>query len=210
MDSMTRPLLLILLAGTLLPPLAAPAQVDETPEAVDSQRAIADMLVALEQDPNDWQARARLVQEYHALGRMEERDAARDSLLALRERGGVESLAEADFYCREVFAAAGYRVVGLEYFDLDGDTPLRYAWLVLDGASDEQRFMVTLGSSDHVNTVARERGEIAEGERLFHLDGYFDGDEHRAYAFFDGDPGYDVVRPTVVGIIRDEARSSAR
>ncbi len=164
--------------------------------------SLAHFLTAARLDPLNWRARAKIIQEYQALGRIEERDKARADLFALRKKGEIEPLSRAKFYCRDQFSAADKKVMVLEYFELEGDRALKYAFLILDKAGRKKQFEISLGSYEVTNAIFREQGDLKEGERVFHLDGYFAGGEHRTYGFFTGEPGYDVVRAIVVEILQ--------
>jgi tetratricopeptide (TPR) repeat protein len=160
--------------------------------------------------PDDWQARAKLIQTYQALGDLKARDAERAALLELRKRGGGEnsdnpemSLSKQDSYCRERFNVAGQKGMAFEHFELKGPRGLRYAFVVLDESGQNEAFTISLGSYDSTNAVWAElnKEEAAKGGRLFHLDGYFKGGGHATYGMFHPEPTYDEVRKMVFQIL---------
>lgn len=165
-------------------------------------------LVRLE--PEDWQVRAKLIQAHQALGDTAARDAERADLLALRKRGGGEnkeepqlSLSRQEVFCRERFEVAGRRGMAFEHFELKGPRALRYVFVVLKEDEDAEDFRISLGSYDMTNAIWRETTKPTpkEGERLFHLDGYFPGGGHATYGMYPREPSYDEVRRIVFGIL---------
>jgi tetratricopeptide (TPR) repeat protein len=156
-----------------------------------------------ELDPDDWQARAKLVQAYQALGDLKARDEQRRKLLDLRKSGKSEDLNKLDFYCREQFEAAGKMVMVFEHFELKGERALRYVFSVLDESGEGQAFRISLGSYDLTNAVAA--GRLKKGERLFHLDGYYKWG-HATYGFFTPEPSYDEIRKRVIGILEEKTQ----
>src|SRR5262245_38422852 len=126
-----------------------------------------------ELDPDDWQARAKLVQAYQALGDLKARDEQRRKLLDLRKSGKSDDLSKLDFYCREQFEAAGKRLMVFEHFELKGERALRYVFSVLDESGEGEEFRISLGSYERTNSFAVQSGPVNKGERMFHLDGSY-------------------------------------
>jgi tetratricopeptide (TPR) repeat protein len=164
-----------------------------------------------ELDPDDWQARAKLVQAYQALGDLKARDGQRRKLLDLRKSGKSEDLNKLDFYCREQFEAAGKKLMAFEHFELKGERALRYVFSILDESGEGEEFRISLGSYDLTNSVASRTGGLKKGERLFHLDGYYKWG-HATYGFFTPEPSYDEVKKIVIGILekKTEPQSQSR
>lgn len=165
--------------------------------------------------PDDWQARAKLIQAHQALGDLKARDAERAALLELRKRGGGEnpenpemSLSKQEMYCRERFNVAGQKGMAFEHFELKGPRGLRYAFIVLDPATGSEAFRISLGSYDTTNAVWAElnKEQAAKGGRLFHLDGYYGGGAHATYGMFHPEPSYDEVRKMVFDILEKKRR----
>lgn len=96
----------------------------------------------VELDPGNYRARAKLVQLYQALGKLEERDAARTELITSHGHGEVPI----EFYCRDQFQVEGYSVMALEYFNLRGERPVRYSFHVLKSNAQTATYRITLGS----------------------------------------------------------------
>jgi tetratricopeptide (TPR) repeat protein len=160
-----------------------------------------------ELDPDDWQARAKLVQAYQALGDLKARDEQRRKLLDLRKSGKSEDLNKLDFYCREQFEAAGKKVMVFEHFELKGERAVRYVFTVLDESGEGQAFRISLGSYDLTNAVAARR--LKKGERLFHLDGYYKWG-HATYGFFTPEPSYDEIRKSVISILEEKIQPQSQ
>src|SRR5262245_33004072 len=162
-----------------------------------------------ELDSDDWQARAKLVQAYQALGDLKARDEQRQKLLDLRKSGKSEDLNKLDYYCREQFEAAGKKLMVFEHFELKGERALRYVFSVLDESGEGEAFRISLGSYQTTNLVAAETGSLKKGERLFHLDGYYKWG-HATYGFFTPEPSYDEVRKIVIGILEEKIQPQSQ
>jgi tetratricopeptide (TPR) repeat protein len=91
-----------------------------------------------ELDPDDWRARAKLVQTYQAIGDLKARDEQRWKLFDLRKSGKSEDLNKLDFYCREQFEAAGKKLLVFEHFELKGERALRYVFSILDESGEDE------------------------------------------------------------------------
>ncbi len=166
----------------------------------------ADLLTRLKAlDPDDWQARAKLVQTYQTLGKLAERDKEREALFALRKSGTSPELSEQEEYCRERFDAAGEHVMAFEHFELKGDRAVKYVFDVMNDAGDKPKYYFSLGSYDltnnlwHQNTTPAPPADL----RLFHLDGYWDNG-HATYGMFVGEPTYEAIRALIVSILKKE------
>jgi tetratricopeptide (TPR) repeat protein len=162
--------------------------------------------------PEDWQARAKLIQAHQGLGDLKARDAERAALFELRKRGGGAhterpemSLSKQEMYCRERFKVAGKKGLVFEHFELKGDRALRYVFIVLDDKGEREDFRISLGSYNMTNAFWAERNkeEAAKGGRLFHLDGYFKWG-HATYGMYHPEPSYDEVRKIVFDILEQK------
>lgn len=153
-------------------------------------------------DPSDWHVRAKLIQTYQALGKLEARDKERADLFEMKRSGKIDALNEQIEYCREQFEAGGKKVMAFELFELKGSRALRYVFSIMNEAGDGEEFRISLGSYDLTNSVwrATTKPTPKEGERLFHLDGYFPS-SHATYGMFFPEPSYDDVRKMVIDIL---------
>jgi tetratricopeptide (TPR) repeat protein len=154
-------------------------------------------------DATDWHTRAKLIQAYQALNRIPERDAERTELFAMWKKGEPAELKQQFEYCRDQFEVNGKRVMAFEHFELKGKRALRYVFSILDETEQAEEFRISLGSYDFTNAVWRETRKPTpkEGERLFHLDGYFKGGGHATYGMYFPEPAYDEIRAIVVKIL---------
>ena len=159
--------------------------------------------------PADWQLRAKLIQTYQALGKTAERDAERTELFAMWKKGDLK---DQFHYCREQFEVNGKKVMAFEHFELQGPRGLRYVFSILDATEQNEDWRISLGSYDITNDIWREtrNPKPKEGERLFHLDGYFKGGGHATYGMYFPEPTYDETRGFVVKILegKDKPMSS--
>ena len=166
------------------------------------KEALAAFERALEIDPKNWRYRAKLVQLYQALGRIEDRDHQRAVLVDQWREDEIDQ----PHFCREQFEVAGRRVQVYEHFELEGPRALRYAFIVLKPDGREADFRVTLGSYDITTQIAREQGDVGKDERIFHLDGYYSGGEHRTFGMFKKEPSYEETRGYVVEVLKDQVK----
>jgi tetratricopeptide (TPR) repeat protein len=144
--------------------------------------------------------RAELVKLYQIRSDVPNRDRERDELLTLhRKTRNAESKA-IDHYTRDIFAVGAESVVAWEYFDLSGDWPSRYRFFVLD-ADGKQLYSLGLNSSAAAQAKAASLLGHKPKARVFHLD-IEQGDTATNLKLFEGEPGYDTIRPLVVDAIR--------
>jgi tetratricopeptide (TPR) repeat protein len=161
-------------------------------------------------EPDNWRVRGKLVQAYQAAGDAKQRDAERDELFKLRKEAKDEELKTLAHYCRDQFSVGKNRVMVLEYFELEGDRAVRLSFLVLKPGSQDIQERYTLGSYRQTNDIAREHGEIKPNQRLFHLDGYFQGGRsHRTYGFYIDEPKYDAIKKAVQEILEGKREATS-
>lgn len=158
-------------------------------------------------DPDDWHLRAKLIQVYQAQGKFAERDAERKELFEMWKSGKNEELAKQFEYCRDQFEINGKKVMAFEHFELKGNRALRYVFSILNKSGDGEEFRISLGSYDLTNNVWRETTKPTpkKDERLFHLDGYFNGG-HATYGMYVPEPSYDDIRAKVVQILEEKTK----
>ena len=163
-------------------------------------------------DPTDWHARAKLIQVYQALKKGAERDAERAELFAMWKKGEPAELKQQFEYCRDQFEVNGKRVMAFEHFELKGNRALRYVFSILDKTEEAEEFRISLGSYDMTNNIWREMKDPKpkDGERLFHLDGYFKGGGHATYGMYPPpEPTYDQIRAIVVKILEGQEKPAS-
>ena len=154
-------------------------------------------------EPSTWQVRTKLIQAYQALGKTAERDAERTELFAMWKKGESQELKARGYYCREQFEVNGKKVLAFEHFELKGPRALRYVFTILDATEEAEDWRISLGSYDVTNNVWRETRDPKpkEGERLFHLDGYYKNGGHATFGMYFPEPTYEETRAYVVKIL---------
>ncbi|RJS26061.1 hypothetical protein DRW03_06270 [Corallococcus sp. H22C18031201] len=169
----------------------------------DHPNALRHFQAASQLMPDDWRTLAKLVQEHAALNQPVERDAARARLMKLHADGKVESA----FFVREQFQVGEAKVMVAENFKFEGARAVRYTFYVTkpgaDGAAPDSR--MSLGSYEFTQP-AKAANPSASAERIFHFDFYEGNSRHLTYAFFDGEPSYEVARKLAVAVLRDEVK----
>ncbi|MBJ6759595.1 tetratricopeptide repeat protein [Myxococcaceae bacterium JPH2] len=169
----------------------------------DHPNALVHFRAASQRMPDDWRMLAKLVQEHAALNQPVERDGARARLMKLHADGKVESA----FFVREQFQVGEAKVMVAENFKLEGAWAVRYTFYVTkpgsDGAALDSR--MSLGSYEFTQH-AKASSPLASAERIFHFDSYEGNSRHLTYAFFDGEPSYEVARKLAVAVLRDEVK----
>lgn len=146
--------------------------------------------------PEDWRAKAKLVQCHAALGDVASRDAGIAELKSLHAAGKIQ----AELFCREQFAHNETPVMAFEYFKPSGERAVRFSFRVLD-EKGETKYRVSLGSYDATTEAARAAGEIAADARIWHLDGYYPNDEHRTFGMFKAELSYEQTREMVIDVL---------
>lgn len=149
-------------------------------------------------EPDNWKVRAKLIQVYQASNQKELRDQERAALLDFRK--AHPPLVKENAFCRDQFEVADNHVLVYEMFDFTGPRKVRYQFSVMDPATDQRKYILSLGSYDETTQIAREVGSLGPDQRLFHLDQY-QGNSHSTYAMVEGEPDYDTVRQWVVDVL---------
>ena len=164
--------------------------------------------------PTEWTIKPKLIQAYQALKKFPERDAERAELFAMWKKGEPAVLKQEFEYCRDQFEVNGKVVLAFEHFELKGDRALRYVFSILDDTGRAEEFRISLGSYDTTHNIwaAMADPKPKEGERLFHLDGYYKGGRHATFGMYPPpEPSYDQIREIVVKILegKDKPVSSS-
>jgi len=158
--------------------------------------------------PDDWQARAKLVQSYQALGDIKARDEEIKSLYEYRNNSPNPEVNTAERFCREQAVMGKRSVFVFEYFSPSGDRKQFLRFCVLNKKGDVD-YYISLGSYDSTTEIARELGEIRKDERLYHLDEYRDN-SHSPHGFFKTKPDYDEVRAMVLSVLEGKLKPTSR
>lgn len=157
--------------------------------------------------PDDWQARAKLVQSYQALGDVKARDEEIKSLYEYHKNSSDPKVNSTERFCREQAVMGKRSVLVFEYFSPSGARKqfLRFCILNKKGEVD---YYISLGSYDVTTDIARELGEIPKDGRMYHLDEYTDN-HHATYGFFKTKPDYDEVRSMVLSVLEGKLKPTS-
>lgn len=153
----------------------------------DYEQALKLFLRVVSLDRLDWRGLAKLVQLYDALGRTEERDQARRSLLSLRASGCAESLRHATQFCRDQFTVGEKHILAMELFE---PCSQEYFFRVLGHTEEEASYDIAYG--------ACQSEEIGKDARHSHLYAYNPVEKHEIYLLVDQKMAYDDVKKLVV------------
>lgn len=167
--------------------------------------ALLEFEAVVKLDPLDWRALSKIVQESEAVGDVDRREAAVDSIYTVWKSGEAEELMKQGFYIRDQFEVENGKVFALEYFELAGDRPRKLVFNLTGETTDDTKFVVSLGSYATTILFARANGDIGADERLYHLDGYSPDGSHFTYGFFGSVPNYDFIKETAIKAFDGEA-----
>jgi tetratricopeptide (TPR) repeat protein len=155
-------------------------------------------------EPKNWQVREKLIQAYYAQGNMDACNQEIAQIRAARKSGEHEELQKKGFVIRDQFAVGDVQVAVLEYYELEGDRPRLWKFLLTE--DDEfLRYHYSLGSYPSTSEYPRAIKEIGENDRIYHLDGYRANGVHKTFGFYVNQPSYTAVRGTVIKILKGEA-----
>ena len=161
--------------------------------------------------PEDWNIPTSLIQVHEALGMQKERDAQVERLRQMRGSGKYKELSAQQAFCRDVFEVDGKRVMAFESFEINGERPIRYSFVVSPRKGSEILYRVSLGSYKEVIDAAKKAGEIREGEPYFQLDADYPDGSHALFGFFKGSqPAYGNLKELVRAIVRGERQPLSR
>lgn len=156
-------------------------------------------------DPSDPQCIGKLIQLNEALDKKQIRDQWVTKMYELWKAGESEMLTDRGFYIRDQYDVGDHKVFALEYFELSGERAIKYSNNISKKNDPNYKFRISCGSYDSTNDFAKGKGELPEGGRRYHLDGY-SPDAHYTYDFFNGDPGYDTVKKKVIAILSQKTQ----
>lgn len=169
--------------------------------------AITQFERVVEINPNDWRTLAKLVQENEALGQYAARDSAIDAIYKVWRLNLDEDLKGQGFYIREQSELENGKLFVLEYFELKGERARKFVFKLRDEETEEVKFEVSLGSYNHTTNYARAIGSLEGDERRYHLDGYAQNGNHYTYAFFNGQPEYEVAKDIALKALAGKYKS---
>lgn len=172
----------------------------------DDFKAAAKHWKALKElSPSDWQVREKLVQAYWGAGESDSANSEIAELRKARESGRHPELSEKGFFICDQFQVGDIRAFVLEYYDLKGERPLAWKFILKSG-DEALDHHFSVGSYPSATEFARSEGSIGPDERRFHLDGYWVDGSHATYNFYRNRPSYGDVREELQRIIKGEQK----
>jgi tetratricopeptide (TPR) repeat protein len=156
--------------------------------------------------PDDMRALAKAIQCEEALGQLKERDADHAAIVKVHAGGKVED----EFFCRDQFTVGKTKLMVFEYFELQGDHPVRYSFDVLDEAGEKIAYKISFGSAKFDNDIAREHGDIKGDERVYFLGADYPDGAHKTFGHYKKiEPGYDDLKKRVIAIVKGEVNPAS-
>lgn len=161
-------------------------------------------------ESEDWEAIPKVIQAYQALGRADQRDEALAELLQLRKETQNLHLKEAPGFFREQFKVNDRLIMVYQFFEPKGEWMQFYRFIVIN-SQGKKDYYISLGSYEFTNQYSREAGHLKEGERVYHLDGYYKDGAHATFGMMRRKtfPEYDSIRSTVIKILNDEIKPAS-
>jgi tetratricopeptide (TPR) repeat protein len=153
-------------------------------------------------DPKDWMALSKRVQIAQARGDETATNARIAELRRLAASGNAEKLAKRGFFTRDQFDVGDQHVTVFQYFELQGEHPVRYSFRLRKKGEDQGR--ISLGSYPATTQFMHELGTLDRTERAWHLDGYPTGGGHVTWGFFEAEPAYVDVKARVIAVLKGE------
>lgn len=159
-----------------------------------------------ELEPDDWQVRAKLVQAYWGAGESKSAQLEIAQLRKARESGKHAELKKKKFFICDQFQVGKVRVFVLEYYELEGERPLAWKFILKSGDTTLDHYF-SVGSYPSATEFARAEGSIGPKERQYHMDGYWENGGHTTYNFYRNRPDYQEIRKEVMKIIKGDQKS---
>jgi len=153
-----------------------------------------------ELEPTDWQVREKLIQAYWAAGNSKAANAEIAQLRKAHKSNEHTKLNKKVFFICDQFQVGETRVFVLEYYELKGERPFAWKFILKSGEETLDR------SYPSATEFARAEGSIGPKERSYHLDGYWRDGSHATYNFYRNRPDYQKVRKEVEQIIKGEKK----
>jgi hypothetical protein len=167
--------------------------------------AIADLKELKHQFTMDLIIRSKLVVAYDNIGDTKQRDQERLELIQVHSTSTDPKISSVEAFERDYFHLGKQPISCIEYFNLVGDRPIRYSFLVLDTSGNTTQRRITLGSYERTNSFLRQRGEIKPNERAFHLDEETPAG-HTTWGMFVSEPSSDEVKAIIISILKGETK----
>lgn len=157
--------------------------------------------------PEDWRAKAKLIQSYQALNQLPQRDQEIAKLTKAWKTTNDTRFKQVNKFCREQFYFNNTKFFVFEYFNPQGDKQVFYEFIATDDTG-RPAYRISLGSYQFTNQIAWETGDLPRNKRLYHLDRY-ENNSHQTYSFFEGKPTYDEVRAIITNILQGKLKPTS-
>jgi len=155
--------------------------------------------------PSDWQVREKLIQAYWGAGQKKAASLEIAELRKAHDSGKHNDLTEKGFFICDQFQVGKIRAFALEYYELKGDRPLAWKFILKSGKKDVDHHF-SVGSYPSATELARANGSIGPKERQYHLDGYWRNGAHTTYSFYRNRPDYQELRKEVMRVIKGDQK----
>ena len=104
-----------------------------------------------------------------------------------------------DHHVRESLVTDAGEIYAVEFDDLEGEYAKLYLFFLVQGGCE--RKVLSVGSYGYMNDFARQRGEIGEGERVYHVDLFEPGERDQLEVRYRR-PSYEAMREKALNLLR--------
>ena len=192
-----------------VPPFDPNAALERAEAAFEAGRypaAIPDLEVLKKYDPADPLIRSKLIVAYEETANPAKRDKELAELRKLHAVSTNEAFRSQGGFHRDTFRVGTNTINVLEYFDLVGDRPIRYSFLISTTTVDSpDTRRITLGSYEIDTRYAREAGKIGPNERMFTLD-ETTRQGHYTWNMYRGQPSYENLKREIIEILKGQRK----
>lgn len=157
--------------------------------------------------PSNVRALTDLAFALRVAGDLEKSAEIKAKAYALRKGDNSQS-GRKSFMCDD-FDVKGMKVAASEFFDLEGPQARKYQFAFFEKDTERLAFVVSFGSYEATNRVARELGTIKGEQRVYHLDRYLPDHSQQLFGMYDRELTYDEVKPLAIKIAKGEMRPVA-
>lgn len=119
----------------------------------------------------DLGVKEKLIQAYEKLDQPDEVEKRIAELVRLRQGTKDAEYKQKTSFCRDQFTIGDEQFLAYHHFDFPTGDESRFS-AVCAGSDGEAKYWFRFWSSETTNAIAREHGELKDGERLFHIDEY--------------------------------------
>ncbi|KAG2381304.1 hypothetical protein C9374_006293 [Naegleria lovaniensis] len=178
----------------------------------DFAHALESFQEAIDLQPNDLQIHGKIVQLYEKIGQKDQRDEkVKEIYTKYKNKEFSEDLKR---FCRDQFEISSspeaegknIHVFVYEHFELIGNNAVKFVFQCTDSSQQQVLLRISLGSYAITNSFMKELHQYADDRRVYHLDGYYPGNLHKTFGFYEGTEegpslSYDELKEKVIGIL---------